>query len=68
MSVKDLVAHILYEGVYDEDKSEYFCTELALEADFHWRGITHYEVYEIRLGYDSASGKVVAMRKRINVT
>lgn len=64
--LKDLVAHLLYEGVYD-GKSEFYCTQFALEVDFDFRGITAYEVYEVRLQCEE-SGRGIAHKKLVKVT
>ena len=60
--INDLVAHIIYEGVHD-GKSEFYCAESCLIADFRLRGIQTAELYEIKLCYNAVSGRIVSKRE-----
>ena len=60
--INDLVAHIIYEGVHD-GKSEFYCAESCLIADFRLRGIQTAELYEIKLRYNAVSGRLVPRRE-----
>ena len=56
------VAHIIYEGVHD-GKSEFYCAESCLIADFCIRGIQKAEIYEIKLRYNVVSGQLIPKRE-----
>ena len=60
--VNDLVAHIIYEGVHD-GKSEFYCAESCLIADFRLRGIQTAELYEMKLRYNAVSVRLVPKRE-----
>ena len=60
--INDLVAHIIYEGVHD-GKSEFYCAESCLIADFRLRNIQTAELYEIKLCYNVVSGRLVPKRE-----
>ena len=60
--INDLVAHIIYEGVHD-GKSEFYCAESCLIADFRIRSIQKAEIYEIKLRYNAISGRLLPKRE-----
>ena len=64
--INDLVAHIIYEAVYD-GKSEYYCAETCMITNLQLHGVRNAKLYEIHLRYNATSGLLVPHREFMGI-